>query len=157
MKRLTPNEVKREVNLEESQPEPQPRTTATEGGLPKSKVYSSIKKLSSFKQLKTNYKLQSEKDIFVSDVRALLHHLDVQEHQMDTELLVEVLNACEEYFVYGKSEDREQSKNEAVKELMTEFFDSELVLNKFVSVLKSRVKKSTPLRRFVKKLYNFFF
>jgi hypothetical protein len=158
MKRLTPNEPK--VPLEELEeviePQPKPKEVKVDA-LPKSKVYSSIKKLSSFKQLKTNYKLQSEKEIFVSDVRALLQHLDIEEHKMDTDLLIEVLNACEEYFIYGNREDRELSKNEAVKELMTDFFDSELVLNKFVSVLGSKVKKSTPFRRLVKRLYNFFF
>lgn len=159
MKRLTPNEPKRELNLEvEPQVEPQVEVKPVADQLPKSKVYSSIKKLSSFKELKTNYKLKTQKDIFVEDVRSLLSHLDKQEHKMDTELLIEVLNACEEYFVYGSKEDREQSKSEAVKELMTDFFDSELVLNKFVSVfLESKVKKSTFLRRLVKRVYNFFF
>jgi hypothetical protein len=125
--------------------------------LPKSKVYSSIKKLSSFKKLKKDFKLTTQKDIFVSDVKALLSHLDCNEHKMDTELLVEVLNACEEFFVYGDNEERKMSKSVAVKELMTDFFESELVLDKFVSVLESKVKKSTLLRRLVKKVYNFFF
>lgn len=159
MKRLTPNEPKRELSLEEVEPQPEPQVEVKPVAeqLPKSKVYSSIKKLSSFKQLKSNYKMRTQKDIFVSDVRALLSHLDAQEHKMDTDLLVEVLNACEEYFVYGNFQDREQSKKEAVKELMVDFFDSELVLDKFVSVLGSKVKKSTLLRRLVKRLYNFFF
>jgi len=159
MKRLTPNEPKREFNLEVEEPqvEVKPEVKPVAEQLPKSKVYSSIKKLSSFKQLKTNYKMRTQKDIFVSDVSALLSHLNPQEHKMDTDLLIEVLNACEEYFVYGDFQDREQSKSEAVKELMVEFFDSELVLEKFVSVLGSKVKRSTPLRRLVKRLYNFFF
>lgn len=158
MKRLTPTEPKREVPLEQPEPQVEPQLEVKPvDALPKSKVYSSIKKLSSFKQLKSNYKMQTQKEIFVTDVRALLQHLDVTEHKMDTELLVEVLNACEEYFVYGEFKDREESKSEAVKELMTVFFDSELVLDKFVSVLGSKVKRSTLLRRLVKKMYNFFF
>lgn len=162
MKRLSekqPEEQMQEIKLPDA---PLPEVYKSESKvpaeqLPKSKVYSSIKKLSSFKQLKSNYKMRTQKDIFVSDVRALLSHLDAQEHKMDTELLVEVLNACEEYFVYGDFQDREQSKSEAVKELMVDFFESELVLDKFVSVLSSKVKKSTVLRRLVKRLYNFFF
>jgi hypothetical protein len=156
MKRLTPTEPKREISLDEPVEPTVVEEKAVEA-LPKSKVYSSIKKLSSFKQLKSNYKMQTQKDIFVSDVRALLSHLDVKEHKLDVELLIEVLNACEEYFVYGKFEDREHSKSEAVKELMVGFFDSEIVLEKFVSVLGSRIKRSTPLRRFMKRVYNFFF
>lgn len=160
MKRLTPTEPKgrlEEVEFKlESQLEPQLEVKPVDA-LPKSKVYSSIKRLSSFKQLKSNYKMQTQKEIFVTDVRALLQHLDIKEHKFDTELLVEVLNACEEYFVYGEFKDREESKSEAVKELMTDFFDSDLVLNKFVDVLGSKVKRSTPLRRLMKKIYNFFF
>lgn len=157
MKRLTPTEPKRELSLDEPVEPTVVEEVKPVEALPKSKVYSSIKKLSSFKQLKSNYKMQTQKDIFVSDVRALLSHLDVKEHKLDVELLIEVLNACEEYFVYGKFEDREHSKSEAVKELMVGFFDSEFVLEKFVSVLGSRIKRSTPLRRFMKRVYNFFF
>lgn len=157
MKRLTPTEPKRELSLDEPVEPTVVEEVKPVEALPKSNVYSSIKKLSSFKQLKSNYKMQTQKDIFVSDVRALLSHLDVKEHKLDVELLIEVLNACEEYFVYGKFEDREHSKSEAVKELMVGFFDSELVLEKFVSVLGSRIKRSTPLRRLMKRVYNFFF
>ena len=101
MKRLTPTEPKRELSLDELVEPTVVEEKAVEA-LANSKVYSSIKKLSSFKLLTSNYKMQTQKDIFVSDVRALLSHLDAKEHKLDVELLIEVLNACEEYFVYGK-------------------------------------------------------
>jgi hypothetical protein len=162
MKRLSekqPEEQMQEIKLPDA---PLPEVYKSESNvpadaLPKSKVYSSIKKLSSFKKIKKDFKVQTQKEIFVADVKALLGHLDSQEHKMDTELLVEVLNACEEYFVYGDRETRELSKTEAVKELMVDFFESELVLDKFVSVLSSKVKKSTVLRRLLKRVSNFFF
>jgi hypothetical protein len=125
--------------------------------LPKSKVYSSLKKLNTFKAIKSNYKLQTQKQIFVSDVQSLLDHLDKQNHNMDVELLVEVLNASESYFVYGSESERNTSKSEAVHELMAGFFENEQVLAKFISVLDSKVTKSTFLRRFVKRMANFFF
>jgi hypothetical protein len=125
--------------------------------LPKSKVYSSLKKLSTFKTIKSNYKLQTQKQIFVSDVQALLSHLDKNMHKMDIELLVEVLNASESYFVYGSEVERNTSKSEAVHELMIDFFESNDVLTKFISVLDSKVTKSTFLRRCVKRVANFFF
>ena len=132
MKRLTPTEPKRELSLDELVEPTVVEEKAVEA-LPKSKVYSSIKKLSSFKQLKSNYKMQTQKDIFVSDVRALLSHLDVKEHKLDVELLIEVLNACEDFFIYGNKEERNQCKVDAINELMIDYFHDEQILNKFVT------------------------
>lgn len=124
--------------------------------LPKVKVCHNLKKLASFKQIKKNYKLQSQKDIFVSDVRSLLQHLDKDEHEYDIELLIEVLNACEEFFIYGSSEEREQCKMDAIHELMMEYFGNEHVLNKFIGTVKNQIKKSNFLKRTLKKIKNFF-
>jgi len=126
------------------------------GELPKSKLYSRLKKLNSFKEIKKNYKLNSQKDIFVSDIKALLQHLSVSEHEYDIELLVEVMNACEEFFIYGNKKEREQCKVEAIFELMLPFFKSEQVLEKFVGTVSGKVKKSNFLRRMFRKMVNFF-
>ena len=124
--------------------------------LPKVKVCNNLKKLSSFKQIKKNYKLQSQKDIFVSDVRSLLQHLDKDEHEYDIELLIEVLNACEEFFIYGNQEERTQCKIDAINELMIDYFGNEQVLNKFIGTIKNQIKKSNFLKRTLKKIKNFF-
>ena len=124
--------------------------------LPKVKICHNLKKLASFKQIKKNYKLQSQKDIFVSDVRSLLQHLDKDEHEYDIELLIEVLNACEEFFIYGNKEERTQCKLDAINELMLDYFGNEQVLNKFVGTIKNQVKKSNFMKRTLKKIKNFF-
>lgn len=124
--------------------------------LPKVKVCNNLKKLASFKQIKKNYKLQSQKDIFVSDVRSLLQHLDKDEHEYDIELLIEVLNACEEFFIYGNKEERNQCKAEAINELMIDYFGNEQVLNKFIGTIKNQIKKSNFVKRTLKKIKNFF-
>ena len=124
--------------------------------LPKVKVCNNLKKLASFKQIKKNYKLQSQKDIFVSDVRSLLQHLDKDEHEYDIELLIEVLNACEEFFIYGNKEERNQCKVDAINELMMEYFGNEHVLNKFIGTVKNQIKKSNFFKRTLKKFKNFF-
>ena len=124
--------------------------------LPKVKVCNNLKKLASFKQIKKNYKLQSQKDIFVSDVRSLLQHLDKDEHEYDIELLIEVLNACEEFFIYGNKEERAQCKADAINELMIDYFGNEQVLNKFVGTIKNQIKKSNFFKRTLKKIKNFF-
>lgn len=124
--------------------------------LPKVKVCNNLKKLASFKQIKKNYKLQSQKDIFVSDVRSLLQHLDKDEHEYDIELLIEVLNACEEFFIYGNKEERNQCKVDAINELMIDYFGNEQVLNKFIGTIKNQIKKSNFFKRTLKKIKNFF-
>lgn len=124
--------------------------------LPKVKVCNNLKKLASFKQIKKNYKLQSQKDIFVSDVRSLLQHLNKEEHEYDIELLIEVLNACEEFFIYGNKEERNQCKVDAINELMMEYFGNEHVLNKFIGTVKNQIKKSNFFKRTLKKFKNFF-
>ena len=124
--------------------------------LPKVKVCNNLKKLASFKQIKKNYKLQSQKDIFVSDVKSLLQHLDKDEHEYDIELLIEVLNACEEFFIYGNKEERNQCKVDAINELMIDYFGNDQVLNKFIGTIKNQIKKSNFLKRTFKKIKNFF-
>ena len=124
--------------------------------LPKVKVCNNLKKLASFKKIKKSYKLQSQKDIFVSDVKSLLQHLDKDETEYDIELLIEVLNACEEFFIYGSKEERTQCKEDAVQELMIDYFGNEQVLNKFVGTVKNQIKKSNLLKRTMKKFKNFF-
>lgn len=125
--------------------------------LPKSQIHKRLNKLSSFKKLKKNYKLSSQKELFVNDLKSLLCHLNTDEHKYDAELLVEVMNACEEFFIYGNKEEREQSKSDCIFELMMPFFDNKEILEKFMLIVDGKVKKSNWLKRFFKKLSNFFF
>ena len=167
MKRLTenrpvPKEEIPEVYKEEPKEEPkevkfqdvdvEPELSA----LPKSKLYARLKKLSSFKQIKKDFKLQTQKDQFVADIRALLSHLKKSDHLYDTELLVEVINACNEFFIYGNYEEREQSKAEAVMELMLPFFKEQEILSQFIKTVDAKVKKSNVFRRMFRRMYNFF-
>lgn len=140
-------EKEKEVSFEETEPVSE---------LPKSKLYKRLKKLSSFKQIKKDFKLRSQKDVFVGDIKALLSHLKLSEHEFDTELLVEVMNACEEFFIYGSKEEREASKYEAVLDVMMPFFKDEKILSEFMKTVDNKVKKSSVLRRLFQRLVNFF-
>lgn len=131
-------------------------TPPLDNKLPKVKIGNNLKKLKSFKNLKKNYKLQSQKEVFVNDVKSLLQYLDKDEHQYDIEVLVEVINACEDFFIYGNKEERTRYKTEAINELMMDFFENEKVLNKFMGIIKPQIKKSNFLRRTLKKITNFF-
>jgi len=144
------------VVSQKSLPSEAPEATATHE-LPKSHLYKRMKKLSSFKKIKRSYKLEHQKDQFVSDLKQLFKHLDASDHQFDTELLVELLNATEEYFIYGSRKERDSSKFEVVSELMLPFFgDDEKILMSFVNTLGSKVKKSNIFRRVLKRVLNFF-
>lgn len=131
-----------------------PATTPHE--LPKSHLYKRMKQLSSFKKIKRSYKLEAQKEQFVSDLKELFKHLPADQHKFDTELLLELLNASEEYFIYGSKEERTQSKQEVVRELMMPLFESEKILDSFVHTLSSRVKKSNLVKRILKRVWNFF-
>jgi len=147
---LDKEQVEEEVKKEESV------SQSVSHELPKSDLYKRLKKLSSFKQIKKNYKLESQKEQFVNDLKMLFKHLDVQEHKFDTELLLELLNSTEEYYVYGSKEEREKQKDSTVKELMLPFFENEKILMSFVNTLQDKVKKSNMFRRFVKRVFHFF-
>lgn len=146
-------EFKEEQNLK---PESEAELEVEFSALPKSKLYARLKKLSSFKQIKKNFKLQSQKDIFVGDIKALLSHLNKTEHEYDIELLIEVLNACEEFFIYGSKEERTQCKADAINELMMPFFKKQEILQKFIKTIDDKVKKTNMFRRMFRRLYNFF-
>lgn len=126
--------------------------------LPKADIYKRLKKLSSFKKIKKTYKLEQQKSQFLVDLGELFKHLDVKDHQYDVELLLELINATEQYFIYGDKEDRTKSKREVIEIIMLKFFDNKVeVLDKFINVISNRVKKSNVLRRSYRRVYNFFF
>ncbi len=144
------------LNLDKEQVEEVKKEESVSHELPKSDLYKRLKKLSSFKQIKKNYKLESQKEQFVNDLKMLFKHLDIQEHKYDTELLLELLNSVEEYYVYGSKQEREKQKDSTIKELMLPFFENEKILMSFVNTLQDKVKKSNMFRRLVKRVFHFF-
>lgn len=126
--------------------------------LPKDDVYKRLKKLSSFKQIKRSYKLEQQKQQFLSDLNDLFKHLNVEEHKYDMDLLLELMNVVEQYFIYGNKEERDKSKQEVIEDVMLKFFNDDInVLNKFIGTIYKKVKKSNVYRRTYRRIYNFFF
>ena len=127
--------------------------------IPPSNIYGhSLKGIKSYKKIRRGYKLSNQKQVFVSDLKLILKEFPVEKHQYDDELLIEILNIAEAYFVYGDKTDREEIKSSSVKELMLDYFkgDEEL-LCKTVTHIWHKVKKSTLPRRLWTRLKNFFF
>lgn len=116
-----------------------------------------LKKIKSFKKLRQGYKISNQKSIFLADMRSMLEHLNTDDNKFNLELLVEVSNIANEFFIYGDKETREHSKMEAVQELLLPYFQNDsLILETMLTSVSNKIKKSTFLRRFFKRVYNFF-
>jgi hypothetical protein len=124
---------------------------------PKSLYGNNLKKIKSFKKLRRGYKLQNQKAIFLNDLKQLLQQFPAENHQYDDELLIEILNIAESFFIYGTTEERENIKNECISELMKPYFknDQELLM-KTISHIWQHVHKSTLARRLWSRFKNFF-
>ena len=127
--------------------------------IPPKRVYNhDLKKIKSYRKLRRNHKINNSKLVFVNDMKAILECFKIENHKLDTELLIEVLNIAESFFIYGNKEERTDCKIEAVKELMLPyFFNNELILDKSISNVYHRVVKSNLVKRVWRRLLNFFF
>ena len=125
---------------------------------PKSLYGNDLKKIKSFKKLRRGYKLANQKAIFLNDLKQLLKQFPAEFHQYDDELLIEILNIAESFFIYGSSEERENIKQECISELMKPYFknDQELLM-KTISHIWRYVNKSNLRRRLWARFKNFFF
>ena len=126
--------------------------------IPPSNLYGhSLKKMKSYSKIRRGYKLSNQKKIFLGDVHAILEEFTPDDHKYDDELLIEILDLAEKYFVYGTKEDRECVKSDCVLELMKPFFNGdEILIEKTISNVWHRVNKSNSFRRGFTRFKNFF-
>jgi len=126
--------------------------------VPPKRVYNhDLKKIKSYRKLRRNFKINNSKIVFVNDMKAILECFKLDEHKLDCELLIEVLNVAESFFIYGNKDERNDCKLEAVRELMLPyFFDNELILDKSIANVYHRVRKSNLAKRLWRRLINFF-
>ena len=130
----------------------------TNKNLPPSSIYGrNLKKIKSYRRLRRNKKISIQKQVFINDLKSILTEFPVDQHQLDDELLVEVLSIAESYFIYGDKSDREQAKSEAVELLMEPYFrnDNDL-FKKTVSHVWRKVQKSNLYKRLWSRLKFFF-
>ena len=127
--------------------------------VPPNTIYGhNLKKISSYNKLRKGYKLSNQKAIFLNDIKAILKEFPSDKHQYDDELLVEILNIAEAYFIYGSSADREKVKQDCIIELLLPYFknDTELLFKTIGHVWKM-VKKTNIAKRSWSRFKNFFF
>ena len=125
---------------------------------PKSLYGNNLKKIKSFKKLRRGYKLQNQRAIFINDLKQLLRQFPAENHQYDDELLIEILNIAESFFIYGEADEREAIKTQCIHELMKPYFknDGELLL-KTIGHVWQHVNKSNLRRRLWARFKNFFY
>jgi hypothetical protein len=124
---------------------------------PKSIYGNNLKNISSYNKLRQGYKLNNQKTVFLNDIKAILKEFPHGKHQYDDELLIEILNIAESYFIYGNKEQRELMKQECIFEILLPYFrdDRELLL-KTISHVWYKVKKTSLLKRCWGRFKNFF-
>ena len=107
--------------------------------------------------MRRGYKLQNQRAIFINDLKQLLRQFPAENHQYDDELLIEILNIAESFFIYGEAQEREAIKVQCIEELMKPYFknDGELLL-KTIGHVWVHVNKSNLRRRLWARFKNFF-
>ena len=127
--------------------------------VPPNTIYGhNLKKISSYNKLRKGYKLSNQKAIFLNDIKAILREFPADRHQYDDELLVEILNIAEAYFIYGSSADREKVKQDCIIELLLPYFKNDTdLLFKTISHIWNKVKKTNIAKRSWSRFKNFFF
>jgi hypothetical protein len=120
--------------------------------------HNNLKKIKSFKKLRQSYKIDNQKSIFVNDMESMLSHMSADENELNLELMVEICNIANEFFIYGETKTRETSKTDAIHEFLLPYFrDDELLLNTMFDSVQHKIVKSNFVKRAFKRIKNFFF
>ena len=109
-----------------------------------------LKQLKSFKKIRQSYKLKNLKYTILSDIKIVLNEYlpSDSENQYNSELLIEVLNIAEEYFINKDATERETYKKDCVIELLLPYFnmDKQLLL-KTIELVEHKIKKVGLFKR----------
>ena len=117
---------------------------------PKQLFNYNLKQLKSFKKIRQSYKLKNLKYTFLSDMKIVLNEYlpTDKDNQYNDELLIEVLNIAEEYFISKDKVERDTQKKDCVIELLLPYFnnDKQLLL-KTIQLVDHKIKKVGLVRR----------
>ena len=128
--------------------------------IPPKKMFNvDLKKLKSFKQIRQKYKKKNMEFVFVNDLKIILdEYSPIKEFEFCDELLVQIMNIAEEYFIQKDKTEREESKLLSIKKLMLPYYrNDEKLLDIHIKHLKHLVKKSNVFKRVYQRTKNFFF
>lgn len=126
---------------------------------PKTLFNFDLKKLKSFKKIRQAYKKKNMEFVFVNDLSVILNeYTPIKDYEFCDELLVQIMNIAEEYFIQKSVTEREESKSSSIKKLMLPYYrNDEKLLDIHISHLYHKVKKSTLIKRLYQRTKKFFF
>ena len=156
---IADNSLDLKQNVNEMTTEPENKNDVLKSvDVPPNKLYGhNLKKIKTFKKLRRGYKLNNQKVIFINDLSQLLQQFPSDNHQYDDELLIEILNIAESFFIYGSKEEREQAKEECIFEIMLPYFKNDKqLLSKTISHIWRYVNKSNMCKRMFSRFKHFF-
>ena len=121
--------VEEEVEEIKEIKEPEPVEVEVEDELtkyvipPKKMFNVDLKKLKSFKQIRQKYKKKNMEFVFVNDLKVILdEYSPIKEFEFCDELLVQIMNIAEEYFIQKNEKEREESKLLSINKLMLPYY-----------------------------------
>jgi hypothetical protein len=143
------NESNTELGVETKEPEVIEKNELKE--IPPKELFNyNLKQLKSFQKIRQTYKLKNLKYTFLTDMKLILNEYKPtdQNNQYNDELLIEVLNIAEEYFINKDKFERETYKKDCVIELMLPYFnnDKQLLL-KTIQLIDHKIKKVGLFKR----------
>ena len=144
------NDSNIELGVEETK-EPEVVETNELKAIPPKQLFNyNLKQLKSFKKIRQSYKLKNLKYTFLSDMKVVLNEYSPsdKENQYNDELLIEVLNIAEEFFINKDRTEREVYKKDCVIELLLPYFnnDKQLLL-KTIQLVDHKIKKVGLFKR----------
>jgi hypothetical protein len=136
---------------EEQMLEPETVTTNELKDVPPKQLFNyNLKQLKSFKKIRQSYKLKNLKYTFLTDMKVVLNEYlpTDKDNQYNDELLIEVLNIAEEYFINKDKTEREVYKKDCVIELLLPYFNNDKqLLQKTMQLVDHKVKKVGLIKR----------
>ena len=144
------NETNTQLGVDETK-EPEIVETIELKEVPPKELFNyNLKQLKSFKKIRQSYKLKNLKYTFLTDMKVVLNEYSPKDtdNQYNDELLLEVLNIAEEYFICKNKVEREVYKKDCVIELMLPYFnnDKQLLL-KTIQLIDYKIKKVGLFKR----------
>jgi hypothetical protein len=127
---------------------------------PKELFNYNLKQLKSFKKIRQSYKLKNLKYTFLTDMKIVLKEYKPtdKDNQYNDELLIEVLNIAEEYFINKDSVERETYKKDCVIELLMPYFNNDRqLLLKTIQLVNHKIKKGRISQKIIFEREAFFF
>jgi hypothetical protein len=115
-----------------------------------------LKKIKSYNKFRRSTKVSNQKELYMNDMKAILNQVEITTNEERNELLLDIANHANEFFMYGKKKERESTIDEVIELLMVPFFENVTDYKFELYKLRKDIIKQSAFRRGIKRIYNFF-